>query len=156
METITHEKISSESSLLPTTVPSSSVILVSGPLVVTSPTTYLPDAPACKLFEDPWAWKDITFDAIEEFHKFYHGYAYEAGFIWRKMSTVSRRSKSDVVTRIRFARLGCQNEGYKDESALDPKNKGKVDTTPKGKVVPEFRCGRNAEINARWIEGIHK
>ncbi|CAN1224620.1 hypothetical protein LINPERPRIM_LOCUS2304 [Linum perenne] len=119
-----------------------------GPPVVTGPTTYLPDAPACtacKLFEDLEAWKDITFDAIEEFHKFYQEYAYETGFSWRKMSTVSRRCKSDDVTRIRYAWLGCQNEGYKDGSTLDPKNKGKVDATPKGKVVPEFRCGCDAE-----------
>ncbi|CAN1335773.1 Protein FAR-RED ELONGATED HYPOCOTYL 3, partial [Linum perenne] len=138
-------KTSSESGLLPTIVPSSSDILTSdelpepvsnhnisetptgvhasGPPAVNGPATYLPDAPACKLFEDPGAWKDITFDAIEDFHKFYHEYAYEAVFSWRKMSTVSRRCRSDGVTRIRYARLGCQNEGYKDGSALDPKNK---------------------------------
>ncbi|CAN1274815.1 hypothetical protein LINPERPRIM_LOCUS15530, partial [Linum perenne] len=86
-------KIASESGPLPTSVPSASVILdsdllaepvsnhnicetptgvhASGPPVVTGPA-------ACKLFEDSGAWKDITFDAIEEFHKFYHEYAYEA------------------------------------------------------------------------------
>ncbi|CAN1183056.1 hypothetical protein LINPERPRIM_LOCUS592, partial [Linum perenne] len=56
-------------------------------------TTYYPDTPTCKVFEDPDSWNDITFSVIEEFHKFYHEYAYKADFSWRKMSTIMRICK---------------------------------------------------------------
>ncbi|CAN1268374.1 Protein FAR1-RELATED SEQUENCE 5, partial [Linum perenne] len=105
--------------------------------------------------EDPDTWKKLTFGTLDEFDAFFLEYAHEAGFSMRKLSTKSRRCPSDGIVRKRYAYRVCNREGYRKGSSLDPKNGGVVDATAKGKIIPEFRIGCEAEINARWCDTNH-
>ncbi|CAN1130329.1 hypothetical protein LINPERHAP2_LOCUS5759, partial [Linum perenne] len=116
---------------------------------------YYPQSEICKDSEDPDTWKKLTFGTLDEFDAFFLEYAHEAGFSMRKLSTKSRRCPSDGIVRKRYAYRVCNREGYRKGSSLDPKNGGVVDATAKGKIIPEFRIGCEAEINARWCDTNH-
>ncbi|CAN1838071.1 Protein FAR1-RELATED SEQUENCE 5, partial [Linum perenne] len=94
----------------------------------------------------------MEFDSIDDAWAFYKDYAHSIGFETRKRSSNKVNSKCHKVDEVNYVYFHCSLSGFRKDSELDPKNKGKFDQTDRTKVRDETRCGCKAEMRVKFVE----
>ncbi|CAJ2670018.1 unnamed protein product [Trifolium pratense] len=105
-------------------------------------------------------WEYLAFKSVEEVEKFYGDYALKNGFSIRILLKSRNNSQNQRTDKIHYLRYGCNKQGYKKGSLLDPKNKPKSESPvvvefEKVKEKPEERVGCTAAIFLKLDETLN-
>ncbi|CAN1126516.1 Protein FAR1-RELATED SEQUENCE 5 [Linum perenne] len=101
--------------------------------------------------KDSSTWEDLRFSTKIDAQSFYKRYARLNGF--KVKNRLSQKSGKEGGNEYRYLYFTCNKEGYRKDSELDPKNKGKANTKKVVRKNPETRIGCKANIKLRPTRG---